>query len=123
MTEDDNLELYAEEEKKKRGEGTGSVGRAKAPVSDAAYVLMKKFGMPKEKIAEILRTWAHLVGDQLARRLLEFAREGVARASAHLHVQFDLKGGFAVVTNFLSNLSGHKVFGMKATPDQTPKPR
>jgi hypothetical protein len=60
------------------------------------------------------------VGDQLVRKLAEFAREGTARASAHLHVQFDLKGGFAVVTNFLSSLVGRNLFSPKTKPEQTP---
>lgn len=126
MVDDDfeNPEETEEERRKRTGgrrdEGAGAMGRAKAPVSEAAFELMKKFGLPKEKIAEILRTWSHLVGDQLVRRLTEFARD-TARASAHLLVQFDVKGGFAVVTNFLSSLAGHNLFGLKSTPDQTPR--
>ncbi len=116
-----------EERRKKEGEGkkegAGALGRAKAPVSDAAFELMKKFGLPKEKIAEILRTWAHLVGDQLVRRLAEYGREGLARASAHIQVLFDAKKGFAIVTNFLAHLTERNVLGLKASPDQTPKPR
>lgn len=93
----------------KRGEGAGSVGRAKAPVSEAAMDLMRQMGFSKTRIAEVLRTWSNLVGDQLIRHMRDFAY-GSARASAHLLVQFDLKGGFALVTNFLSNLSEHGLY-------------
>ena len=122
----DENEESEEERRKKEGkgkrDGAGSIGQAKAPVSEAAFALMKQFGLPKEKISEILRTWSHLVGDQLARRLSEFARD-TARASAHLLVQF-VKGDVAIVTNFLSNLSGHSLFGLKSAPDQSrPGPR
>jgi hypothetical protein len=126
--EDDFLEEQkAEEERRKKegkgkAEGAGAMGQGKAPASEAAFALMKKFGLPQSKVAEILRVWSHLVGDQLVKRITEFAREGVARASAHLHVQFDLKGGFAVVTDFLSSLSERSFFGLKASSDQTPRP-
>lgn len=126
MTFEEDFEAEQAEEnrrKKKKGEAEGT-GQAKAEVSEAAVAQMKKqFGLPQSRINEILRLWSHLVGDSLAKKIGEFAREGVARASAHLHVQFDLKGGFAVVTDFLSNLSSKSLFGLKSTPDQTPKPR
>lgn len=117
--DDEELEEARKKEGKGKAEGAGAIGATKAPVSEAAFALMQKCGLPKERIAEILRNWAHLAGDQLIRRLNEFARD-TARASAHLIVQFDVKGGFAVVTNFLSSLAGHNLFGAKSAPHQGP---
>jgi hypothetical protein len=118
-TEDDG-------ERKKGGkgkqEGAGAIGQAKTILSPAIAECMARFGVPMEKITEILRTWAHLKGAELARRLADFAR-GTARASAHLLVQFDVRGGFALVTDFLSRLSGRNPLAPKSSPDQTPRPR
>ena len=122
MSEDiDEPEDQNEKKKGKKGGEAGALGQAKAPVSEACFELMKRFGVPMAKITEILRTWQHLKGEALIRHLAEFAR-GTARASAHLLVQFGRNGGFALVTDFLSNLSGRYVTP-KAAPDQTPRPR
>ena len=122
MSEDtDETEAQNEKKKGKKGGETGAAGQAKAQVSDACFEMMKRFGVPMGKITEILRTWQHLKGEALIRQLGEFAR-GTARASAHLLVQFGRNGGFALVTDFLSNLSGRHLTP-KATPDQTPGPR
>jgi len=118
---DENLENENEQKRRNKGEGEKEgASRARAPVSEASFELMKRFGLSREAISEILRTWAHLVGDQLARRLMDFARD-TARASAHLLVSFDVKGGFALVTNFLGHLSGRNQAAPKAAPDQTPQ--
>lgn len=121
----DDIDEPEDEDKKKTGKKggeTGAAGQAKAQVSDACFEIMKRFGVPMGKITEILRTWKHFGKEEIYRRLQEHMREGVARASAHLHVQFDLKGGFALVTDFLSHLSGRHL-KPKSTPEQTPGPR
>jgi hypothetical protein len=125
MTVDDDFENeQAEETRRKKGkgeaEGAGAIGRAKAPVSEASFELMKRFGLSRAAISEILRTWSHLVDEQLVRRLSDFARD-TARASAHLLVSFDYKGGFALVTNFLSHLSDRGTVTPKAIPEKTPE--
>ncbi|MDD5586061.1 MAG: hypothetical protein PHY92_03775 [Alphaproteobacteria bacterium] len=122
--ETDNEEDGEERKKKGKGEqeGAGAAGLSKTILSPAIAECMARFGVPMEKITEILRTWTHLKGAELARHLADFAR-GTARASAQLLVQFDAKGGFALVTDFLSKLTGRNPAAPKAAPDQTPHPR
>jgi len=107
---------------KKRGEEEGKAGITKTSLSPALAACMARFGVPIDKITEILRNWSHLTGEALLRRLMDFVRVP-ARASAHLLVQFDARGGFALVTDFLSKLTGRVSPSSKAEPGKRPGPR
>lgn len=118
---EEDMEKEDEKRKKEEGENAGFV---RTTLSPAIAACMAKFGVPIEKITEILRSWSHLKGEALMRRLVEFI-SAPARASAHLLVQFDVRGGFALVTDFLSKLTGrNSSLTTKPTADKNqPKPR
>jgi len=107
--EDDKESQAADKGKKGKGKftGTDAMGQTKAAISPAFFDAMKRFGATMEQITRILREWSHIKGNELAKRLAEFAR-GTARASAHVLVQFNRDGGFALVTDLLLHLSGHE---------------
>ena len=107
--EDDKEKETAGKGKKGKGKftGTGAMGQTKAAISPAFFDLMKRFGASMEQITRILREWSHLKGEELAKRLADFAR-GTACASAHALVQFSRDGGFALVTDLLLYMSGHE---------------
>ncbi|GEM_PF-1707225 len=101
--------------------GTGAMGQTRAAISPAFFDVMKRFGASMEQITRILREWVHLKGEELVKRLKEFAR-GTARASAHALVQFTKGGGFALVTDFLLTMSGHEPApAIASTPVHQPR--
>lgn len=84
-----------------KASGAGSMGASRLAVSPAFFEKMKSIGASMEQITAILRNWAHLKGEDLARRLAEFRD---SRASAHAVVKFDEKKGFALLDGFFKAL-------------------
>jgi hypothetical protein len=90
-----------------RADGAGAAGIGKAQVSVAFFDTMKRFGVSMENITRILREWKQLSIEELKSKITDFGQY-TARASAHLLVQFSSTLGFALVTDFLQELSGRE---------------
>jgi len=109
-----------EEEKKKKGEGEeGAASRGEANVSHGFFEYMGQIGASKALIAEVLRTWRHLKGEGLLRRVSEFARGFVK--SSHIQVEIGPNKGFSVVHRAVSFMKKAATRKLEAKPEAKPE--
>ncbi len=118
----DEIDVDAEEEEKKKGEGEGEEGvasRGEANVSHGFFEYMAQIGASKSLIAEVLRTWRHLKGEGLLRRISTFAR-GLVKSS-HIQVEIGPKKGFSVVHRAVKFMKGAQAKNLEAKPETKPQ--
>ena len=116
----DGEEGRSGEGRKGRGEsGSAGVVAREVQLTDGLLKYMQSIGASMKQITDILKNWAHLKGENLARALAEFSRD-VTRASAHAEVKIETNGGFTLLFDLIRILSGRDSVGHTPKLGQAP---